>query len=407
MALRLDLLVVDGELRNTEHYSTRGSLHLVGAEHEMYLELTGNCGPSLAGKRIRFTARPELQRLMLGDDSDAGQTVADLGWLAWQQVGPTGTMELREVKTFECSVVEFARRSRLDEPPPVTFRPALYLEWFSQNGRVVVELVDPEIETLAEGPLPSPEPGAHLNVEPSPLTLSPLPERRDLPDEQLPWSDEISADEADQEFRNAGLGITQIRLDDDGTPSVDEYAYPAKADDEDSSEAELFTSQPPQYDELQAQFDRDAAALDDAILDDGDEPDYMRELRLMDQALERRTGDLLWDLVEGIETFPPAASLGEADAEAPLKVLLAQLAAFGISVHVCPHYTPWETYRWLMEDILPEEIGQREFRRTQWVQGFDTGESSCPACQAEFEREYEESKRHRRESPDEREPPSE
>ena len=51
-----------------------------------------------------------------------------------------------------------------------------------------------------------------------------------------------------------------------------------------------------------------------------------------------------------------------------------QLALYGISIHVCPHFTVHETYRWLLEDIFTEELAHKELRHTQWVQGFSTGE---------------------------------
>ncbi len=62
MALRLHAVVLSGEIANTKHYSTCGALELRGDDTPLLLQLTGNCGPSLAGKHFRFTARPRIEK---------------------------------------------------------------------------------------------------------------------------------------------------------------------------------------------------------------------------------------------------------------------------------------------------------------------------------------------------------
>ena len=81
-----------------------------------------------------------------------------------------------------------------------------------------------------------------------------------------------------------------------------------------------------------------------------------------------------------------------------LKTLLAQLALFGISLDICEHFTPRDAYRLLLEEICPGETAYPELRNTQWVQHFMTSEF-CPACEAEFDREYEQRERQRKEHP--------
>src|SRR5690606_36232644 len=67
--------------------------------------------------------------------------------LAWMQIGPTGLITAdRQVRVSDCPPEEPYIRCKLDEPPPMAWKPCLTLEWYSQNGRVLVELVDPEIE---------------------------------------------------------------------------------------------------------------------------------------------------------------------------------------------------------------------------------------------------------------------
>src|SRR5688572_23286580 len=109
MTLRLDGLVVRGEIDNTRPYNVCGWLKLRGHQAPLTLNLTGDCGPSLKGLRVRF------EHPIPPDDREEGPG-PDLADLAWQQIGPTGSMGL--------------------EPSGIGKPGRLRLEWFSQNGRV-------------------------------------------------------------------------------------------------------------------------------------------------------------------------------------------------------------------------------------------------------------------------------
>jgi hypothetical protein len=371
MALRLNQVVLAGEVINTEHYSTRGWLELRGLDGGMHLSLTGNCGAGLSGCHIRFRMKLDLQDPGGGDPDDGTiRNAADIDWLARRQIGPTGDMRLGETKLFAGSVEELYLRNRAGEPPPPVVRPCLYLEWYSQNGRVVLELADPEIEYVTRGVLLAPLPDAHLAADPSMHSL-------------FEWQP-ADVEASDDEPPPTGLGITKIELDDDGCPSIDHEFY--------SDSAANDAAKSP-WNELQRELDRQADELDRIIRygEDGDDPE-IRELYLMDELIERRTGTVLSELIEGPLRLPLPAAVMDDAAEGPLKSLLAQLALFGIQISVCPHNTPKAVYRWLLEEIIPHEIGHVELKRTQWVSVFDTSES-CPACEAEFEREYQERKK--------------
>ncbi len=305
-------------------------------------------------------------------------------------------MGLREVKTFDCSPEEFYLRSKLDEPPPMELKPFLYLEWYSQNGRVVLELIDPEIEWLEDRPLVVPGSAAHLDTAPPEATAVETESsgpNDEAPSDQAPSDDSPPDQTSDEGQSQFGLGVTTVRLDDDGRPSVEEEFYPSSDSDARDDDDESLL---PIDEDLQRQLDKQAEDVDWAIAWDGDsdDSDEIRELKLMDALIERGTGSYLIDLIEKLQ-LPHPDDVPENEAEGPLKAVLMQLAMFGIQIHVCEHFTPKETYRWLMTDLLPEEIGHRELRHTQWVQCFDTGESSCPACEAKWDREYAERDRKR------------
>ena len=145
MALRLGGLVTGGELINTRRNSTHGFLNLEGSDRVLVFELTGNCDPDLAGRHIRFKSRAKLPSEL---------TEVDLDGVAWQQVGPTVAMTASSrIRTFDGSIEDFYEKSKAGQQPPTQWRDCLKLEWHGQNGRVLVELVDPEIETLDFKPI--------------------------------------------------------------------------------------------------------------------------------------------------------------------------------------------------------------------------------------------------------------
>ena len=57
----------------------------------------------------------------------------------------------QRIKDSDCSPHELVSRIRLGEPPPFTWRDALYLEWFSRaNGRVVIQDTRLGVEHIGE-----------------------------------------------------------------------------------------------------------------------------------------------------------------------------------------------------------------------------------------------------------------
>lgn len=350
MAFRLGDWVICGEIFNTKRYSVHGWIELRDAEQPLSLDLTGDCDDDLKGRHFRFEARPSRP--------DADGADPDYEKLAWQQVGPTGTMTAaRMVKVCDCPVEELLARSKLGEPPPFERKRCLYLEWYSQNGRVVIELPDPIITFVDDE--------GRETVSTSP---SPLPSELD----------------AMEPPGTPGLGVTVIRDDGEGEPEVGHfYLGPEESIDG------LASGEPhgPIPDALQQQLDAEARTLDRALGCDDEDADIIREMEIMDDALERNDGLPVGVIFEAPEKLPKPDDLSDAEAETILKTLLAQLALYGIALHVCEHFTPREAYRLLIEKIAKQESFHPELLQTQWVQHFMTSEF-CPACDAEVEREY-------------------
>lgn len=368
MAFRLSDMIVRGEIINTRKNSVHGWITVKGTGRPVILSLTGNCDHDLAGRHIRFIARDAYNETISAEDggADAGEeentwasqeedvTPPAMAGFAWQQVGPTGTMTAaRNVRVSDCPPEESDRRCEVDEPPPTVWRRCLYLEWYSQNGRVVIELVDPVLE-FVEGEPSEPPPLAELPQEPG-----------------------------------GGLQITAIHLDDDGEAEIEE----CDVEDEEAEGASEFNLIP---DELQRQLDAHARDMDRAIRGQDDEPDVMAELRKMDDLLGSGEGVPLGSLFDQALKLPSPEKLSEEEAEPVLKTLLAQLALHGVAIDVCEHYTALETYRLLVRHMCVEESAFAELRGTTWVQHYATSDF-CDACEAEFDREYQERERRRSE----------
>jgi hypothetical protein len=310
MSVELGGRVVRGEVCNTSWYNTDGWLQVRGVKHPVRLDLTGNCGPDLAGCRIRFEV-PDAEEEDGPDDRPSPR-------FATEQVGPTGV---------------------------ITARRGVYLEWFGQNGRVVVDLPHAVVELLER------------------VELKPPPGIGELPPE------------------------------------------PESSDDDEEEDEDEEPHLLPET--LEHQFEEDAEAINRAIRGEEERParresadEDVREMELMDALIESGPGEPLVELFEGPLRLPRPEALDDAGVEMALKSLLAQLAVFNVALSVCPHYSIRDAYKLMLERICPNEHAYSELRGTGWIQHFMTHES-CPLCEAEADREYEEMERKRQERGDE------
>jgi len=347
MTFHLTKAVVCGELYNTSNYTVHGWVGLQGYDRPLMLQLTGNPKADLAGRGIRFEARNAL----LLDPNDAPLDLSDL---AWQQVGPTGTMTTTS---------------------DVAGSNSLHLEWSGQNGRIVIELPDPIIHFLDHDDEDDDEDDADWGVD----------DDRQLSDALIDMDDPFSSPELNSpsEFEDADS----------------EFSFNDEEDEEDEDPYGLL---PP---ELHAQFEQEAWDTDRAIdpegsssapdTNDSDDGDItVRELRLMDELIERGEGDLIRTIFDEPIRLPRPNKVSADEVEPLLKLLLAQLAQFGIALDVCEHFSPHDSYRLLIDEICPRQRAYPELRNTQWVQHFMTCDY-CPECNAETEREFSEQESHR------------
>lgn len=359
MALRLGDYVVYGELYNFRHYSTHGVLVLrgeePGAETIVSLNLTGNLAPDTPKNGIRFWPA----------DADGSREPFDMqthSGFQTRQIGPTGDMTVQGwVRVLPCSVQEYMQRSRLGEPPPTEWKRRLYLEWFSQNGRVVVEMADPVVEECVRRAKGPDDDGDWVSCP----NHAPLPE--------------------DVESGSGScLGITAIQKDGDGfaiSHWQDRSGNSSRNDERDGTGP----------DALQRQLDAESEAIERALqgLGETDTQDSLHELELMDHCIECCEGEPVSELLGDMPPVLHPDDMDDESLEARFKGVLARLALAGIALDVCEHYTPREAYRLLVDKILPEERSFRELIGTGWVQHFSTSDF-CGRCEEECLREYEE-----------------
>ena len=351
MAWRLGEYVVYGEIRNTSRYATRGVIVLrgeqPGGETHLHLDLCGDCGPDLHGKFIRF--RPGRE-----DEGKDFFRLEDYPRLRDRQIGPTGTMTAQGwVRTLPCSVEEFMRRTKLGEPPPTAWESRLYLEWYGQNGRVVIEMAGAVVEECVRAPVDDNDEGLW---EPIPnLALPP----------------------GLGEEKPAGPEITVIRRQGDQVHT--EREEPSDADEENGAAIP---------DALQRQLDAEADAVERAIRGEGETTEAadpgdaaVRELEMMDHCLEHGEMRSISSLLGGADEWRPPEDMDDEEVEGTLKGLLALLAPLGIALDVCEHFSPRDCYRLLRDEILPEPNAYAELAGTSWVQHFSTYEY-CADCEA-------------------------
>jgi hypothetical protein len=357
MAYRLGDYVISGIIDNRTNNRTYGSLMLRGGS--VRFELAGNCGPDIRGKKVRFWCGCE-------PDECASLDPEQFANFQWEQIGATGTMTTSGwVRHMPCSVEEFILRKELGEPPPTPWVRRVYIEWYGQNGRVVVEMANPMVEQRPDDEKTSDEP-----LDPDEIWI-PLPNLAVMPESALADAPPPS------------LGITRISME-EGKPLVEHWVHQVrrwhkereKANDDliDDEEMDEFPDAEDSLwdnDEDSEDVDAEAALMEELLMDS-----------TVRQACFSKEGDSLVDLTRDLGPFPPADTLAEAAAETLVKVIVARLALYHIAVDICEHCTWQESYRIITGEILPEGHAFPGMIGTGWVYHFSTGEY-CKACDDE------------------------
>ena len=317
MALRLDDIVIAGFFMNSHRFSTHGRL--------------------LRGQKLEFEV-PANDREASDEDRRLAATLKPL------QIGVTGEMTAgRKVRTFDCSFEEFRLRSALGEPPPTRWELCLYLEWYSQNGRVVIEL--------------------------------PMSKIRFPSEEEIAVRDQAEKEAFEAELRQAE---TQYQAE-EAIPPEDEVAPPeeistSSTEDEDEEGYGLIPE------ELNSDLERHARRIDREVAGESEDSIKMiEETELMDQMLDHGKQSPLQEFLADLQLPSPADVSTEEQAEQALKLALMRLALAGVAFHVCEHCSIREAYRIFIEEVCKNSGHFRPLCGTGWVQNYCTSDY-CKEC---------------------------
>lgn len=374
MALRIEQSVLRGEIRNSQKNSVSGWLEVLKKRTHrgqttietavVAISLTGNLAGEFAGKDFRFRVR------------DHDITSADTALIEdfhLQQVGAMGDSLYRIVRVPMIPMEEFLESLRRGDAPPEEQRASLYLEWFSQNGRVVLELLDPKLEFDGSyiefaDPKPSETPDINASLPPSMTTIV----RRDdgsfevFEDSNSPsWTeDETEPTQAPPTEGDDLFNLFESDLEDRIRQSAAEHETP----DFIPEQADASAPKRPSWEDLIPGINPETKALyeqwDEVLHGRNDEP-------------------LMWLFEKPLSLPKPTGLTDEKQAWEVLATLLGAMALRGVAFEMCPHFSARDAYRLLIEELLPEANVHPNLVQSGFVCHFSSWEF-CDECQKEM-----------------------
>ncbi len=372
MAQRIGDYILRGELRNTRANGVFGWLEFA-PDYGLHIELTGNLSGDLQRKHIRFST-PRGKSSETGTVPELPKSIENL---ADRQIGVIGDVLLRRVRVPTIPLPEFTKLERDEQQRHSVEKDCLYLEWYSQNGRVVAEIIDPDIEYVDER-------SAENAGEPDFETLG----------------DGLNSSIAEAYLENEGGPVDfELGGEDDEPDDEDDDPYGLFDPDLQRDVSEALGSES----EYMDQFNSDPIDGNDASFDDpairkkrswdevipGIDPETKAMYEQWDEIFEGEKDEPVAYLFETpLRLPPPDRVTSDEEAQKLVVSILAQLALLSVAVDVCEHYSPLQTYRLLMSEILPTAKVHPNLAASRMVQHYSTSDY-CDACDAEFDEEFE------------------
>lgn len=376
MAFNISSFVESAQFTFTAKNACHGFIKFFDSETPCPVSLTGTCAPDLRGKRIEFAPNPDIKT-----DPPDGKLAAHL---PNQQNGVTGEMTAeRWVRYHGCAPSEFIRRARAGERPPCEWKRGIYLEWYSGNGRVLIELIDPLISYAL------PVESGNATGDFGQWMPLPLPPRRPMLSEvESELGEQDKANRALREAFPFGESLDRVRrenplFNDSGT------AEKRRLDEEYDSTAPSSPAVP--ADDIDAYLDSlsraadTSAGLSNSLGLDPKDP-LIKEMDLMEDIIEgRHDGDDLMTAM--LPERGDLEGLTEVEAEIRLKTILAGLALYNIVVHQCEHFSSRETLVYLYDTIAPVAHIHPDLIGTGWITHYDTSEN-CEGCMNDLKTDW-------------------
>ena len=356
MSLRIGDDILAGELRNTRRNGVFGWIEFA-PDFGVRIELTGNLGGDLEGKHIRFTT-PRSST----NPPDLDELPEHINSLADRQIGVTGEILLRKTKVPTLPIDDFLDLSSDQQQAHLVEKECLHIEWYSQNGRITAEVLEPNIEFI------DPSSGADdEQVQIEPLT--------------------------DGEGMN--VGFTEIRLDEESKPlgfeqddasedgGVEEVDDPYGLFGEDI-EKRLAQSLGEDVGAESSENSNESRSWEDMDLD----PETRAMYEQMDEIFEGKRDQPISYLFETPLKLPkPDRVDTDEEAEPLVRSILAQLALLSVALDVCEHFSAVDTYRLLMNEILPTAKVHPNLAASEMVQHYSTSDF-CSSCESEFDDDF-------------------
>ncbi len=360
MALRLGEYIVRGELRNTQANSVYGWIEFA-PDYGVHIELTGNLRGKLERKHIKFSAPSSNAPPKAWSE---GSLPPEIESLADRQIGVVGDVLLRRVQVPTIPVEDFVKLEGSEQSKYSVEKDCLYLEWYSQNGRVVAEIIEPEIEFVEDSRADDTEP-----PEFEPLGdgyVGGIAEAY-LENEEHGLLDEPE-DESDDPY-----GLFDPNLERSVAESFGSELSFTDSEPLEMSDGEPAENVPRSWDEVIPGIDPETKAM----------------YEQWDEIFEGKKDEPVAYLFETPLKLPPPDHVDSNDeANGLVTSILAQLALLSVAVDVCEHFTPLQTYRLLMTEILPTARVHPNLAASKMVQHYSTSDY-CEACDEEFNAEFE------------------
>ncbi len=374
MACRISDYVLAGELRNTRRNGVFGWIEFA-PDYGICVELTGNMSGQLQGKHIKF----RVQKAESDEQLEAGEFPDEVDKLADRQIGVVGEMVLRRVRVPSIPIDDFLLLEEPAQEKHLVEKDSLYLEWFSQNGRVIAELVDLSIEFVDDqqtGDGESAASGSGEREEGAGGFTEIYVEDEAADAESYDTGD--GDDEDEDPFGLFGQDVRQAVADSLG-PLPDETFDENEPSDEDFSEEDS---------EGESAAEAEPRSWDDVI--PGIDAETKEMYEQWDEIFEGKKDEPLSYLFHTPLRLPLVENVtSDEEAERFVRAILAQLALLSVALDVCEHYGPLETYRLLMKEILPTAKVHPNLAASEMVQHYSTSDY-CSQCDEELDAEYDE-----------------
>lgn len=354
MVLKIGEHVIAGELRNTRRNSVFGWIEFA-PDYGIGLDLSGNLDEELEGKHIRFATpnKPETGGNETEPDLEE-EFPEDVECLSDRQIGVVGTARLSRRWVPTIPIADFAKLESQKQKENLREEVILLLEWYSQNGRVVAEIRDVEVEYVTE----EDEPGEQFDVDDS----------SEADDMDVPFDDDdIAGDGFDEEAEESDpFGLFNSDIDNQVADSLTQL--PSDADEAGNL---LDESGPRDWDEIIPGLDPEIKAM----------------YEQWDEIFEGKDDQPVGELLKEPLRLPVLRNVNSDEEARPHVIaILAQLARISVAINVCEHFSPLQTYALLIQEILPTAKVHPKLADNDMVACYSTSDY-CKLCKEEFEAE--------------------